>query len=242
MSRVKSSPSPKIGKNRDQRAHTPPSGAGRSRGHLRQFSDSTMTLQDLLQAGADDAIAIAAPGRAPLDYRGLRGLVVATTASLNAAGIGRNDRVAIVLPNGPEMATCFVACAAAVASAPLNPAYRADEFEFYLVDLQRQGADRRARQHLAGGRRWRASWACRSSSWRWPTARRPASSAWARDGAAAPCASGGPAQRGGRGDGAAHLGHDLAARRSCRCRVANLCASAANIAAHAAASRRATAA
>jgi len=95
-----------------------------------------MTLQDLLQAGADDAIAIAAPGRAPLDYRGLRALVAATTASLNAAGIGRNDRVAIVLPNGPEMATCFVACASSVASAPLNPAYRADEFEFYLVDLQ----------------------------------------------------------------------------------------------------------
>jgi acyl-CoA synthetase (AMP-forming)/AMP-acid ligase II len=95
-----------------------------------------MTLQELLQTGADDAIAIAAPGRVPLDYRGLRALVAATTASLNAAGIGRNDRVAIVLPNGPEMATCFVACASAVASAPLNPAYRADEFEFYLDDLQ----------------------------------------------------------------------------------------------------------
>ena len=95
-----------------------------------------MTLQVLLRTGADDAIAIAAPGRAPLDSRGLRALVAATTASLNAAGIGRNDRVAIVLPNGPEMATCFLACACAATSAPLNPAYRADEFEFYLDDLQ----------------------------------------------------------------------------------------------------------
>ena len=103
---------------------------------LNQSTDSTMTLQNILQAGADDAIAIAAPGRTPLDYRGLRALVAATTASLNAAGIGRNDRVAIVLPNGPEMATCFLACACAAASAPLNPAYRADEFEFYLDDLQ----------------------------------------------------------------------------------------------------------
>jgi len=41
-----------------------------------------------------------------------------------------------VLPNGPEMASCFIACASGVASAPLNPAYRADEFEFYLSDLQ----------------------------------------------------------------------------------------------------------
>ena len=95
-----------------------------------------MTLHDLLQTGADDAVAIAAPGRAPLDYRGLRALLAATTASLNAAGIGRNDRVAIVLPNGPEMASCFLACACSVASAPLNPAYRGDEFEFYLDDLQ----------------------------------------------------------------------------------------------------------
>ena len=95
-----------------------------------------MTLQDLLRAGADESIALAAPGRAPLTYRGLRELVAATTATLNGAGLGRNDRVAIVLPNGPEMAACFLACASAVTSAPLNPAYRADEFEFYLTDLQ----------------------------------------------------------------------------------------------------------
>ena len=95
-----------------------------------------MTVQELLKAGADDAVAITAPGRPPLDYRALRALVATTTAQLNAAGIGRNDRVAIVLPNGPEMAACFLACASATASAPLNPAYRADEFEFYLDDLQ----------------------------------------------------------------------------------------------------------
>ncbi len=95
-----------------------------------------MTLQDLLQTGADEATAISAPNRPPLSYRGLRALVAGTTAALNAAGLGRNDRVAIVLPNGPEMATCFLACASAVTSAPLNPAYRGDEFEFYLDDLQ----------------------------------------------------------------------------------------------------------
>ena len=95
-----------------------------------------MNLQDLLRTGADNDIAIAAPGRPALDYRALRALIADTTAALNAAGIGRNDRVAIVLPNGPEMATCFLACASAVTSAPLNPAYRLDEFEFYLADLQ----------------------------------------------------------------------------------------------------------
>ena len=93
------------------------------------------TLQQLLATGADDAIALAAPGRPGLSYRNLRRLVADTLASLNAIGVGRNDRVAIVLGNGPEMASCFIACASGTTSAPLNPAYRADEFEFYLSDL-----------------------------------------------------------------------------------------------------------
>lgn len=58
-----------------------------------------------------------------------------TVAALNGMGIGRGDRVAIVLPNGPEMAAAFVSVAACSTSAPLNPAYRADEFGFYLSDL-----------------------------------------------------------------------------------------------------------
>src|SRR5450755_1139730 len=93
------------------------------------------TFESLLAAGADADIALAAPGRPPLRYAALRELVATTIAALNAAGAGRNDRVAIVLDNGPEMAACFVACAAGTASAPLNPGYRADEFEFYLADL-----------------------------------------------------------------------------------------------------------
>lgn len=54
---------------------------------------------------------------------------------LNALGIGRGDRVAIVLPNGPEMATAFLSVASAASTAPLNPAYRAEELDFYLSDI-----------------------------------------------------------------------------------------------------------
>lgn len=93
------------------------------------------TLKDLLAQGAESAAAVAAPGRSALSHGGLRRLIDTTLRRLNALGLGRNDRVAIVLDNGPEMATCFMACASGVASAPLNPAYRADEFEFYLSDL-----------------------------------------------------------------------------------------------------------
>ena len=93
------------------------------------------TVTELLARGDGSAVAIAAPDRAALTYEGLRALADETIATLNAAGIGRNDRVGIVLPNGPEMATAFVAVASGATAAPLNPAYRADEFEFYLSDL-----------------------------------------------------------------------------------------------------------
>jgi len=101
-----------------------------------QTTTQLTTLKELLTRGADQATAISAPGRKPLSFSGLRTLVDATRDRLNGLGIGRNDRVAIVLDNGPEMATCYIACACAVTSAPLNPAYRAEEFEFYLTDLK----------------------------------------------------------------------------------------------------------
>ena len=94
------------------------------------------TLNALLANGAAAAPAIRAPGRPALSYAGLRDLAGATIARLNGIGIGRNDRVAIVLPNGPEMAAAFIAIGAGATTAPLNPAYRADEFNFYLTDLK----------------------------------------------------------------------------------------------------------
>src|SRR5271166_2389209 len=96
----------------------------------------TRTVKGLIASGYDEAIAIAAHDAPPLNYRGLRALVDGAVASLNRLGVGRGDRVAIVLPNGPEMATAFLSVAGAAASAPLNPAYRRDEFEFYLSDLK----------------------------------------------------------------------------------------------------------
>ncbi|HEY5607877.1 MAG TPA: acyl--CoA ligase [Alphaproteobacteria bacterium] len=93
------------------------------------------TLISLLNGGRDDAPAIGAPGKPALDFAGLRRQVRDTVTRLNAFGIGRNDKVAIVLRNGPEMASAFVAIGAGATTAPLNPAYREDEFDFYLSDL-----------------------------------------------------------------------------------------------------------
>ena len=93
------------------------------------------TLHELLERGAGQAPAILAPGRPGLTHAQLRHLCSGTARALAEAGVGRADPVAIVLPNGPEMASCFLAVAAAAASAPLNPAYKEEEFDFYLADL-----------------------------------------------------------------------------------------------------------
>ena len=100
------------------------------------MAEAAQTIHDLIKTGADDAPALSAPGGVPLTFKALRGLVDRTVADINAHGLGRGDRVAIVLPNGPEMAAAFVAIAAGTTSAPLNPAYKADEFEFYMTDLK----------------------------------------------------------------------------------------------------------
>lgn len=100
------------------------------------MSHSIFDLLKLQAERASNSVAILAPGRAPLTYGRLFRQMQDTAARLNELCIGRNDRVAVVLPNGPEMAVGFLSVVAAATSAPLNPAYRASEFEFYLSDLR----------------------------------------------------------------------------------------------------------
>ena len=92
------------------------------------------TLLDLLDAGAPSHLAIVAPGGPVLTYDSLRQQVQDLAAQLRAMGINRGDRVAIVLPNGIEAIVAFLAVAAVGTAAPLNPAYKAAEFEFYMDD------------------------------------------------------------------------------------------------------------
>jgi acyl-CoA synthetase (AMP-forming)/AMP-acid ligase II len=93
------------------------------------------TIPELLAAGADDDVAIGGVGLSAMSYAELRTLSRETVAALNRFGIGRNDRVAIVLPNGPSMASAFVCIACGATTAPLNPAYTYEEYDFYLSDL-----------------------------------------------------------------------------------------------------------
>ena len=94
-----------------------------------------MTLRGLLDAGAESDPAIVTPDGSVLSHGELRSEVDRLAAGLGALGIGPADRIAIVMPNGPEMAIAFLAAACAGCAAPLNPKYRADELRFYLEDL-----------------------------------------------------------------------------------------------------------
>lgn len=62
-----------------------------------------------------------------MTYDELRGLAERTVGALNALGIGRGDRVTMVLPNSPETMAAFPAIGAGASTAPLNPAYQHEE-------------------------------------------------------------------------------------------------------------------
>lgn len=97
-----------------------------------------MTVFDLIEqaaGGHSASAALLAPGRRPLTYSELQQQTAATAAAMRAAGIAATDRVAVVLPNGPEMASALLGVSSGAACAPLNPAYGADELRFYLSDL-----------------------------------------------------------------------------------------------------------
>jgi acyl-CoA synthetase (AMP-forming)/AMP-acid ligase II len=85
-----------------------------------------------------DALAILAPGRAPLTYGRLYQHIDEAGRLLRSMGIGRDDRIALVLPNGPELAVAILAVASIAACAPMNPAYEAEEVERYFADLRPQ--------------------------------------------------------------------------------------------------------
>jgi acyl-CoA synthetase (AMP-forming)/AMP-acid ligase II len=83
--------------------------------------------------GTSTAVIIPETGTA-VTYDSLRKQIKNMAESLAAMGIRRGDRVANVLPNGLPTIVAFLAGAEVGTAAPLNPAYRFDEFAFYLED------------------------------------------------------------------------------------------------------------
>jgi acyl-CoA synthetase (AMP-forming)/AMP-acid ligase II len=94
------------------------------------------TLGALLDRGEAGAPAIVVPDGPALTYAGLREEVARAADQLAALGLRRGDRIAFVLPNSAETIVIFLAAATVGTAAPLNPAYKEDEFRFYLEDTE----------------------------------------------------------------------------------------------------------
>ena len=99
-------------------------------------------------AGAESLTALLArgePGRPALivpddgqvlTYAQAADRVEALAQRLAGLGVRRGDRVALSLPNGPDVVLLLLAITAlGAAAAPLNPAYTETEFTFFLTDI-----------------------------------------------------------------------------------------------------------
>lgn len=98
-------------------------------------SPTPTTLLDLLRPSTGNRPAIVLPEpNIRVTYDALRAQVEAMAGALAASGLARGDRVGIALPNGLPTIVCFLAASTAAVAAPLNPAYKEEEFRFYLED------------------------------------------------------------------------------------------------------------
>jgi acyl-CoA synthetase (AMP-forming)/AMP-acid ligase II len=96
---------------------------------------SPTTLLGLMRSIPGGRTAIILPEQnIRVTYAQLHDQVKDVAEALAASGIKRGDRVGIALPNGLPTIVAFLAASEAGTAAPLNPAYKEDEFRFYLDD------------------------------------------------------------------------------------------------------------
>jgi acyl-CoA synthetase (AMP-forming)/AMP-acid ligase II len=102
------------------------------------MSADAATLAELLSDEFAARRAVIIPNGGPVVTHGqLKEQVFRLADALRRGGVESQSTVSIVLPNGLEFLATFLAttCAGAIA-APLNSAYKADEFKFYMEDAE----------------------------------------------------------------------------------------------------------
>ena len=95
-------------------------------------------LTDLLRRGqpGDPALIEAESGRVET-FSSLAHTAESLAAKLATLGVRRGSRVSLVVPNGPDFICLLLALAEIGATAaPLNSAYKRDEYAFYLEHLE----------------------------------------------------------------------------------------------------------
>lgn len=108
------------------------------------------TLADVLNPQSATDLAISVPGGAEVSYAEFGAEIERVAELLAGAGVQPGRAVSIALANGLEFMVVFLAVARAGAiAAPLNPAYTADEFKFYMEDAEAQLAILPEGEHAA---------------------------------------------------------------------------------------------
>ena len=93
-------------------------------------------IRNFIHQHEDNNIIITSEDNRNLTYGEFKKFNEKLSRQLSAQKFKNEDRVAIVLPNGPYMATAFLGMSSYMSAAPLNPTYTQEEFEFYLNDLK----------------------------------------------------------------------------------------------------------
>jgi acyl-CoA synthetase (AMP-forming)/AMP-acid ligase II/aryl carrier-like protein len=82
-----------------------------------------------------EGAALLAPNRPSLTHAELFKQLTTLCETFQRLGLGQSARIAVLAPNGPELALAFLCTATYATSTPLNPTYQKDELAFYLDDL-----------------------------------------------------------------------------------------------------------
>jgi oxalate---CoA ligase len=104
---------------------------------LSASAEAGESLTELLARGRPHQPALIVPDSAEvLTYAQVASRVEALAQRLADLTVRRGDRVALALPNGPDIVLLLLAITAlGAAAAPLNPAYTEAEFGFFLDDI-----------------------------------------------------------------------------------------------------------
>ncbi len=94
-----------------------------------------MTIHDIISKHNEDSDSILSIHGDKITYGSLLEYIDLNHRILLSNNIGKEDRVAIVLPNGPKMAIALLSIASFCAAAPLNPGYSEKEYNFFFNDL-----------------------------------------------------------------------------------------------------------
>ena len=94
------------------------------------------TIRNMINQQNDDLIFLTSEKNEKISYGEFKIFNEKISRQLAATNVKNSDRAAIVLPNGPLMASSFLSISSYMSAAPLNPSYKQEEFEFYLDDLK----------------------------------------------------------------------------------------------------------